>query len=216
MTVFGHLSEDALQKIESNITVPFMKLSEPVMAAHQSQSLLSRRDISLPRSHSRRRSVSWRRIVPRRRPFSPMVQRQLKIVVILRRALASSPSDISLVSLNNGTIVLPLRFPGVVAYVWVTLSRRFAHVGIDSFLPGAREPPPEDYKADSDDSTENADGDGPAWRTHCVWCLLLVFISRLGRTGCGAECGVVESNGGGARLSVEITRDDDVVFVLSN
>jgi hypothetical protein len=140
-----------------------------------------------------------------------MVQRQLKIVVILRRALTSSPSDISLVSLNDGTVVLPLRFPGVAAHVWVTLSRRFAYVAIDSFLPGAREPPPEDYEADGYYSTENSNGDGPAWRTHCVWCLFLVFVSGLG--GLSAECGVVEANGGGR---VEIARDDDVAFVLSN
>jgi hypothetical protein len=195
MTVLRHLSEDALQNIESN-TAPFMRISKPAMNAHQSQSLLSRRNISLPCRHSRRRSVSWRRIVPRRRPFSPMVQRQLKIVVILRRALTSSSSDVSLVSLNDGAVVLPLRFPGVVAHVWVALSCRLAHVGVDSFLPGAREPPPEDYKADSDYSTEHTDGDGPAWRTHRVWCLSLVFISGLRRTGCGVECGVVELNGG--------------------
>jgi hypothetical protein len=28
MTVFGHLSEDALQNIESNITVPFVRMSK--------------------------------------------------------------------------------------------------------------------------------------------------------------------------------------------
>jgi hypothetical protein len=57
-----------------------------------------------------------------------MVQRQLKIVVVRRRTLTSSSRDVSLVSLNDGTVVLPLRFPGVAAHIWIALSRRFSHV----------------------------------------------------------------------------------------
>ena len=124
-----------------------------------------------------------------------IVQRQLKIQVVRRRSFSPLPRDLPRVSLDDRAIALPLKFAHVVGDAWLARSGVFAFVGVDAFLPGAWEPPPEYYEADGDEAGEDAYWDCPDW-CHCC-CLCGLSVACLGsmllpverKAGSGVWCG---------------------------
>lgn len=111
----------------------------------------------------------------------PPIQRQLKIRIIRRRRLTPLPRNFPRVFLDDRAIALPLQFSHVVVDAWHVCSGVFAVVGVDAFLPGAREPPPEDYEAYGDEAAEDADGDCPDWGHCCIlFWMGLGFGDRFG------------------------------------
>lgn len=55
----------------------------------------------------------------------------------------------------------------------------FADVGVDAFLPRAREPPPHEDEHAGDQAAEDADGDGPGWGAHLCGTALGSLVAFL-------------------------------------
>ena len=103
----------------------------------------------------------------------PPIQRQLNISIIRRRRLAPLPRNLPRVLFNDRAVALPMEFSRVGVGAWLTRSGDLVVVGVGAFLPGAREPPPEDYEACDDEAAETADGNGPDW-CHCCGLLFVM------------------------------------------
>jgi hypothetical protein len=68
---------------------------------------------------------------------------------------------------------------------WLACSGIIALIGVDAFLPGAREPPPENYEACDDEAAETADGYSPDW-CHCCYGFYMGLVLGID-LGCGAK-----------------------------
>ena len=146
------------------------------MNCNRHQRLLVRH-MSLPSSHGRLCSIyRWRRSV---HWLPSIIQRKLKVRVVSRRGLSSLPCNLPRVPFDDRAIALPMKLSHVVVDAWLACSRIIALIGVDAFLPGAREPPPKHYEACDDEAAETADGDCPDW-CHCccgsIWVLFWGLI----------------------------------------
>ena len=122
------------------------------------------RHMSLPSRHGRLCSIyRWRRSV---HWLPSIIQRKLKVRVVSRRGLSSLPCNLPRVPFDDRAIALPMELSHVAVDAWLACSGIIALIGVDAFLPGAREPPPEDYEACDDEAAETADGYSPDW-CHC-------------------------------------------------
>lgn len=152
------------------------------------------RHMSLPSSHGWLRSIyRWWRSV---HWLPSIIQRQLKVRIVSRCGLSSLPCNLPRVPFDDRAIALPMELSHVIVDAWLACSGIIALIGVDAFLPGAREPPPEHYEACDDEAAETADGNCPDW-CHCccgsIWVLFWGLIWLWSEeAGSGVWCGAEE------------------------